>query len=75
MNKKLLHILNALISNLEVLNCELVRLYRSEQFEPDPVCSEMIKRIRMACMTCLDNVQTLDRALYGTKPLGDKPPH
>lgn len=64
MDRKILHILNAMISNLEVLNCELIRLYRTEQFSGHPECEEMIRRARNACLGNLDNIGMLEKHLH-----------
>lgn len=63
MNPKLLHMLNAMVANLEVLNTELIRLCRSEQFNPDASSYDLISRIRTACLGNMDSIRTLEKLL------------
>ena len=63
MDTKLLEILEAILRNVDALNNELMRLYRTEQFEPHPECYELISHIRSSCSGSLYNAEMLDTLL------------
>ncbi len=63
MNHKLIEILEAILRNVDALNAELMRMYRTEQFEPHPECYELIAHIRNSCSGSLYNAEMLDKLL------------
>ncbi len=63
MDQRLQEVLESLLRNLEVLNEEVMRLGRTEQFKPTPLCFQLIERIRGSCTCSLQNVRTIERRM------------
>lgn len=63
MNPKLETILEALMINAEVLNGELFRLSRTDQFKPTPRGFQMVEQLRERYLCGLQNLQTVERRL------------
>lgn len=68
MNHKLLEILAAILRNVDALNEELIRLYRTEQFNPDDECHALIEEIRQSCADSLSTTDMVDRLLKAYPP-------
>lgn len=61
MDKRLREVLELLVQNIHVLDDELMRLTRTEQFTATEQCMPLIEKIRDGCIGTLQNVQTLER--------------
>jgi|GEM_PF-3938728 len=60
MDNRLTEILEALLLNVEVLNREIERLSRTEQFSPTPQSRQLIEKIRGSCTNSLQNLHTAE---------------
>lgn len=73
MNQKLKALLESLLNHIEVMNGEIERLGRCEQFSPTAGSLQLIEQIRGACMTSLQNLRTVERRIY-LRQSGEGPP-
>lgn len=69
-DRRLEQVIESLLRNIEVLNDEVTRLGRSEQFTPSPRSFQLIERIRGSCMCSLQNLRSIERALRRPPPAG-----
>ena len=63
MDKRLREILELLAQNIRVLDEELHRLTRTDQFTATDQCLPLIDTVRDSCISALQNVQTLERRI------------
>lgn len=68
MDHRLKTMLESLLMHVEVLNSEIDRLCRCEQFSPTTQSFQLLERIRGSCTTSLQTVRTVERALYRSQP-------
>ncbi len=63
MDSKLQELVTLLLDNVNVLNGEIARLARTEQFTRSPDCLRLVKNIRRSCLCSLRNMRTVERRL------------
>jgi hypothetical protein len=64
MDFQLQEILESLMRNIDVLNIELERFLRSDQFAPSRQSFQLIESIRGSCTTTLQHLQAIERAMH-----------
>lgn len=64
MDHRLQQVLESLLLNLSVLNEEVARMARSDQFSASSRCFYLIEDIRDQCTGSLQNISTVERQLY-----------
>lgn len=67
MNKQLTQILESMLQHSRVVNQEVQRLERTEQFHPTAQCFQLIESIREYAMCTLQTARSLERKLYRQK--------
>jgi len=61
MNPRLMMLLESLMLNVRVINGELERLSRTEQFTAEPQCADLVKQLRAAYLQGMDNLSRVER--------------
>lgn len=72
MDPRLQEVLDSLLLNIAVLNEEVARLARTEQFSGTKGSLQLIESIRSQCVSSLQNLSTVERMLYKRKGGGDQ---
>jgi hypothetical protein len=64
MDVRLKGILDSLLRNVEVLNSEMLRMVRTDQFSDADQCFHLLERVRGSCMYTMENLRTIECRLY-----------
>lgn len=64
MDSRLQAILSSLLTNASVLNSELDRLHKNEQFQADAKTFQLIEAIRSACVSSLLHLYAIEHSLH-----------
>ncbi len=64
MDVRIQGILESLLANVDVLNSELLRLGKTEQFSPTAQSFQLIEQIRGICTCTLQNLRTVERGVW-----------
>lgn len=63
MDNKLSHLLEDLLSNIDVLNAEIERFNRSDMFSSSTNSIFLIEKIKDSCASSMQNINTVERKI------------